>query len=226
MQVDRQGNECMQSILVLIGGGEGDDIIIRTAHAAAVPPGAHLDFLHVRVSAPVAMRHDEQAQFAMGAGMQNALQDFDNRASTFSQLASDHALGFVKLLEERRTTEGTPITASYREVHDAPIERLIEEACNHDLVVIGRARQKQGLAQSTLEMLIPARQGSLPPAQAQPRPKAFISMRQASTSGSENGTAITGTIIESDDYYYRRHRGYRAYGADPGHPFHNSGLRL
>ncbi len=39
-------------------------------------------------------------------------------------------------------------------MHDAPIERLIEEACNHDLVVIGRARQKQGLAQSTLEMLI------------------------------------------------------------------------
>jgi hypothetical protein len=56
MQVDRQGNECMQSILVLIGGGERDDIIIRTAHAAAVPLGAHLDFLHVRVSAPVAMR--------------------------------------------------------------------------------------------------------------------------------------------------------------------------
>jgi hypothetical protein len=46
------------------------------------------------------------AQFAMGAGMQNALQDFDTRASTFSQVASDHALGFVKLLEERRTTEG------------------------------------------------------------------------------------------------------------------------
>jgi hypothetical protein len=113
----------MQSILVLIGGGERDEVIIRAAHAAAVPLGAHLEFLHVRVSAPVAMRHDEHAQFAMGAGMQNALQDFDTRASTFSQVASDHALGFVKLLEKRRTTEGTPITATYREVHDAPIER-------------------------------------------------------------------------------------------------------
>ncbi len=65
MQVDRQGNECMRSILVFIGGGERDEVIIRTAHAAAVPLGAHLEFLHVRVSAPVAMRHDEHAQFAM-----------------------------------------------------------------------------------------------------------------------------------------------------------------
>jgi hypothetical protein len=81
MQGDRQGNECMQSILVFIGGGERDEVIRRTAHAAAVPLGAHLEFLHVRVSAPVAMRHDEHAQFAMGAGMQSALQDFDSRAA-------------------------------------------------------------------------------------------------------------------------------------------------
>jgi nucleotide-binding universal stress UspA family protein len=144
----------MQSILVLIGGGERDEPIMRTAHAAAIPLGAHLEFLHVRVSAPVAMGHDEHAQFAMGAGIQNALQDLDTRASTFSQLASDHALDFVKLLEERRTADGAPITATYREVHDARVERLIEEAGKHDLVVIGRARQRQGLAQDTLEMLI------------------------------------------------------------------------
>jgi nucleotide-binding universal stress UspA family protein len=144
----------MQSILVLIGGGERDEVIMRTAHAAAVPLGAHLEFLHVRVSAPVAMGHDEHAQFAMGAGIHNALEDLDTRASTFSQLASDHALGFVKLLEEQRTTGGIPVTATYREVHDAPLERLIEEAGKHDLVVIGRARQKQGLTSDTLELLI------------------------------------------------------------------------
>ncbi len=154
MRVGWQWRQCMQSILVLIGGGDRDEVIIRTAHAAAVPLGAHLEFLHVRVSAPVAMGHDEHAQFAIGAGIQEAFQDLDRRASTFSQLASDHALDFVKLLEERRTTDGAPITASYREMHDAPIERLVDEGGKHDLVVIGRARQKQGLAQDTLEMLI------------------------------------------------------------------------
>jgi hypothetical protein len=49
---------------------------------------------------------------------------------------------------------GPPITATYREVYDAQIEHLVEEAGKHDLVVIGRARQKQGLAQGTLEKLI------------------------------------------------------------------------
>jgi nucleotide-binding universal stress UspA family protein len=144
----------MASILVMIGGGERDEVIMRTAHAAAVAFGAHLEFLHVCVSAPVAMGHDDHAQFAMGAGIHNVLQDLDTRASTFSQLASDHALNFVRSLEERRTTGGLPITATYREVHDAPLERLIKEAGKHDLIVIGRARQKQGLAPSTLEVLI------------------------------------------------------------------------
>jgi nucleotide-binding universal stress UspA family protein len=143
----------MQSILVLIGGGDRDDVIMRTAHAAAIPLGAHLEFLHVRVSASIAMRHDGHAQFAIGPSIRNALQEFDTRASAFSQLASHHVLDFVKRLDEQRTG-GAPITATYREVYDAQIEDLVEEAGKHDLVVIGRARQKQGLAQRTLERLI------------------------------------------------------------------------
>lgn len=143
----------MRSILVLIGGGDRDDVIMRTAHAAAIPLGARLEFLHVRVSASIAMRHDEHAQFAIGAGIKNVLQEFDTRASAFSQLASDHVLDFVKLLNEQRAG-GAPITATYREVYDAQIEYLVEEAGKHDLVVIGRARQKQGLPQGTLERLI------------------------------------------------------------------------
>ncbi|MBV9522207.1 MAG: universal stress protein [Alphaproteobacteria bacterium] len=143
----------MQSILVLIGGGERDEVIMRTAHAAAIPLGAHLEFLHVRVSASTAMRQDEHAQFAIGRGINNALEEFDTSASAFSQLACDHVLGFVKLLDEQRAG-AAPITATYREVYDAQIEYLVEAAGKHDLVVIGRARQKQGLPQNTLERLI------------------------------------------------------------------------
>jgi nucleotide-binding universal stress UspA family protein len=147
------GWQFMQSILVLIGGSDRDDVIMRTAHAAAIPLGAHLEFLHVRVSASAAMRHDEHAQFAIGPSIKNVLQEFDTHASAFSQLASDHVLDFVKQLDEQRPG-GAPITATYREVYDAQIEHLVEEAGKHDLVVIGRARQKQGLPQGTLERLI------------------------------------------------------------------------
>jgi nucleotide-binding universal stress UspA family protein len=144
----------MRSILALIGGGERDEVILRTARAAAAPLGAHLEVLHVRVSPHVAMGNDAHAQFALGAGVQNAFQDLETRAGTFSQLASDHAVDFLKLLEERRTAAEPPVTATYREMHDATVERLIDEACKHDLLVIGRLRQRQGLAQSTLEQLI------------------------------------------------------------------------
>ena len=99
------------------------------------------------------MRHDGHAQFAIGPSIKNVLQEFDTRASAFSQLASHHVLDFVKRLDEQRAG-GAPITATYREVYDAQIEDLVEQAGKHDLVVIGRARQKQGLAQRTLERLI------------------------------------------------------------------------
>src|ERR1700748_2680686 len=117
----------MQSILVWTGAGARDDWLKRRAHAAAVPLGAHLEFLHVRVSASIAMRHDEHAQFTIGPSINDVLQEFDTRASAFSQLASDHVLDFVKLLHEQRAA-GAPITATYREVYDAQIEHLVEEA--------------------------------------------------------------------------------------------------
>ena len=62
----------MKTILVLIGGGNRDKVISRTALAAAVPLSAHLDFLHVHVSAGIAAQYDDQVQFAMGAGIHNA----------------------------------------------------------------------------------------------------------------------------------------------------------
>src|ERR1700751_5032945 len=120
------GWQCMQSILVLIGVGDRDDVIMRTAHAAAIPLGARLEFLHVRVSASIAMRHDQHAQFVIGPSVKNVLEEFDTRASDFSQLASGHVLDFVRRLDEQRAG-GAPITATYREVYDAQVEYLIEE---------------------------------------------------------------------------------------------------
>jgi hypothetical protein len=41
----------MKTILVLIGGGDRDQVVSETAMAAARPLSAHLDFLHIRVRA-------------------------------------------------------------------------------------------------------------------------------------------------------------------------------
>jgi nucleotide-binding universal stress UspA family protein len=144
----------MKSFLVLVGGGDRDKVIIRTAYAAAAPLGARLELLHIHVSAPNAMMHDEHAQFVMGAGIHTALNDFDARARTYSRLASDHALAFVRSLDEHRQSGGKPVTATYGEEHDFSLDRLVAEAEKRDLVVMGRARQTQGLAPSTVEHLL------------------------------------------------------------------------
>lgn len=147
----------MKTILALIGGGDRDEIILRTAYAAAVPLGARLNLLHVHVSAGIALYNEKHAQFAMGAGIGNALGDLETRAAKYSAIALDHARQFLGTLEVRREgdgNEGTGVPVSFRKETDVSIENLIREAGNNDLIVMGRAKQTQGLPQDTLERLI------------------------------------------------------------------------
>jgi nucleotide-binding universal stress UspA family protein len=147
----------MKSILVLIGGGDRDPVIFQTALAAAVPLSAHLEFLHVHVSAGIAAQYDEPVQFAIGAGVGEALDHLESKAKTFSQVAADHVRAFCAASRVEMCDGPTgkqDVTASFREEHDTTTERLIEHIRRNDLVVLGRARQTQGLSPDTLEQLI------------------------------------------------------------------------
>jgi nucleotide-binding universal stress UspA family protein len=147
----------MKTILVLIGGGDRDEVILRTAFAAAVPLSAHLDFLHVHVSAGIAAKYDNQVQFAVGPAIRNALDHLDTKAKTFSEVAAEHVLEFCaasKIEICDTPTHRKNVTASFREENDATIERLIFHARRSDIVVLGRAKQTQGLSPNTLEYLV------------------------------------------------------------------------
>jgi len=147
----------MKTILVLIGGGDRDEVIFRTALAAADPLLAHLDCLHVQVSAGIAAQYDEHVQFAMGAGIGSALENLETKSKTFSEVAAEHVREFcaaakIEICDTPMNKKN--VTASFREENDTTIERLIFHASHSDLVVLGRARQTQGLAPDTLEDLI------------------------------------------------------------------------
>jgi len=147
----------MTTILVLIGGGARDEVIFRTALAAAIPLSAHLDMLHVYVSAGIAAQHDQHVQFAMGASLYRALDHLETSAKAFSEVASDHVRAFCSAsnIEMRDApTNGKNVTASYRDEKNTSKERLIFHARQSDLIVMGRARQAQGLAPDTLEYLV------------------------------------------------------------------------
>ncbi len=147
----------MKTILVLIGGGDRDQVILRTALAAALPLSAHLDFLHVHVSAGIAARHHDHVQFALGAGIRDALDVLETKAKTFSEVAADHVREFCAAFKIEicdAPTSSKNVTASFRDESDTTTERLIFHARESDLVVMGRAKQTQGLSPDTLESLV------------------------------------------------------------------------
>ena len=146
----------MKSILTLVGGGDRDEVILRTALAAATPLSAHMDCLHAHVPAVLAARY-AHTEFASGTALRNALEQLGTNAEAFSALAAEHVRAFcagagIEMCDAPKDVGG--VTASYREEPSNEHERLSFHASQSDLVVMGRARQKQGLAPDTLEHLV------------------------------------------------------------------------
>ena len=146
----------MKTILTFVGGGDRDQVILQTALAAAIPLSAHLDFLHLHVPATQAARYSN-TEFASGAALRNAFQRLGTNAHAFSDLAAENVRAFCAnaKIEMCDTPTNTPsVTASFREEQSNALERLTFHARHSDLIVMGRARQKQGLAPDTLEHLV------------------------------------------------------------------------
>lgn len=146
----------MKTILTFVGGGERDEVILQTALAAAIPLSAHLDCLHAHVPSTLAARH-ANLDFAHGAALKGALDKLRNDSDTFSLVAAKHVRAFcasegIDMCE--RPTGGENVTASYLEERSNELECLSSHSSQRDLVVMGRLRQKQGLAQDTLEHIV------------------------------------------------------------------------
>jgi nucleotide-binding universal stress UspA family protein len=152
----------MKSMLVLIGGDQRDQVVFQTALAAARPLSAHLDCLHIHVTPGQAAR-ESAVEFSMGPALHEALIELQTKSETFSRAAADNvrelcARSMVELRggppEANRPPDAAGVTASFREETDNALERLTFHARHNDLVVMGRAKQTQGLPKDTLEHLI------------------------------------------------------------------------
>lgn len=146
----------MTTILTFVGGGDRDAVILQTALAAALPLSAHLDCLHAHVPAAEAARY-AHAEFASGPALRNALEQLRSSSEVYAQLAAANVRAFcdgtgIALCDAPGAAGG--VAASFREEPSNALERLTLHASRCDLVVIGRARQKQGLAPDTLEHLV------------------------------------------------------------------------
>jgi nucleotide-binding universal stress UspA family protein len=146
----------MRTILAFVGGGDRDHVILQTALAAARPLSAHLDVLHVHVPATEAARYSH-TEFASGAALRNALDRLKTDSKTFADRAAENVRQFCASAQidmcDTPTTAGN-VSASFREETSNELQRLTFHARHADLIVMGRARQTQGLAPDTLEHLV------------------------------------------------------------------------
>lgn len=146
----------MKTILTFVGGGDRDQVILQTALAAAIPISAHLDVMHLHVPATQAARYSN-AEFASGTALRNAFERLKTSANAFSDLAAENVRQFcasAKIEMCDAPTNVRSVTASFREEESNEPERLTFHARHSDLTVLGRAKQKQGLAPDTLEHLV------------------------------------------------------------------------
>jgi nucleotide-binding universal stress UspA family protein len=146
----------MKTILTFVGGGERDAVILQTALAAALPLSAHMDCLHARVPCALAARH-ANLDYAHGDALKNALDRLRKDSETYSQVAENHVRDFcagagIEICEV--PAAAGRVTARFFEEASNELACLRSHASQRDLVVMGRLRQKQGLAQDTLEHMI------------------------------------------------------------------------
>jgi len=146
----------MKTILAFVGGGERDEVILQTALAAALPLSSHLDCLHAHVPWMHAAHHANLG-FARGEALKNAFDQLIADSDSFSQLAAKNVRAFctsagIEIGDGPDSPQN--VSATFFEEPTNELDCLNRHASQRDLVVMGRARQKQGLAPDTLEHII------------------------------------------------------------------------
>jgi nucleotide-binding universal stress UspA family protein len=147
----------MKTILVPIGGGSVDAMVLETALAVARPLSAHLELLHVRVGAAEAARHTPHLDFARGAGLTGALDGLRARAERRSTTAEHNVRDFcathdIEMVEAPRPARS--VTARWRRDEGEAMQRLLFHARHNDLVVMARHTGLDGLPPDRLETLL------------------------------------------------------------------------
>lgn len=147
----------MKTVLILAAGSDSDVANFETALAAARPLAAHLEFLHIRISASEAARFVPHLDFAPGAALHQALQALDDADKALSAAAARHVRDFCRRhgiqLGDGRSLQHA-VCAAWREEVDDAVARLMRHARHHDLIVLGRAAHRDGLPDDLIEQLL------------------------------------------------------------------------
>jgi len=147
----------MKTILTPAAGSDSDVANFETALAAARPLGAHLEFLHIRISPNEAARYTPHLDFAPGAALHEALEAIADADKARSVAAARHVRDFCRRhgigLGDGLAPQGG-VSAAWCEEADDAVGRLMRHARHNDLIVLGRAAHRDSLPDDLIEQLL------------------------------------------------------------------------
>ena len=138
----------IKNILVPLGGSGSDAPVFQSAVALGRLFGAHLNFFHVRISGSEASLTKPHAAFAMGAGLRHLLNDLQAEGEDRAASARLHFEAFCS--KEAIALVGRPqafagVSASWTEDDGGAAERLLHRSRTHDLVIVSRPDEPDGV---------------------------------------------------------------------------------
>ncbi|HXY96789.1 MAG TPA: universal stress protein [Steroidobacteraceae bacterium] len=147
----------IKTILVPTSGSSTDRSVFGTALALARPLAAHIEFLHVHLTAGAAASHAPHVDYLRGAAVGNALRALGRETDELSAYGLAHFEEFCR--EHRVLVRDAPkpvelVSARYSEQIDQPLARLLLQTRHSDLVVLGRRRHRDYLEGALIEELL------------------------------------------------------------------------
>lgn len=152
-----QSGKSMKTILVPVAGSSADAGVLSAAKVLARTLGAHLDFLHVRVDPASAAVNTPHLNATRGAAVGNAFRELRERSGRRLAAAAETVAEFcaahdVSLVGER----GTAGTAHWQEASGDAMPLILAEARHHDLTIMARPGNIDGLPHDRLETVLMA----------------------------------------------------------------------
>jgi nucleotide-binding universal stress UspA family protein len=147
----------MKTILVTVSGTGTDDAVLDAVYAVAKPLNAHLDFVHMPLTAIDPSDYNPHIEFARGNGLEVALRDTLLNAEDALTMARTRITDYCAKKNILRVSSPRAmgrVTASWTSSPIARgIEGLVRLARTHDLAVVGRSVGERSWSKSLLEAL-------------------------------------------------------------------------
>lgn len=145
-----------KTLLVPLSGGDVDQTVLDTALVLARPFGAHIECFHSYLDSAEASANLPPVQYLIGAALHEALGRLEAKGHRRAVAALQHCVEFCRSndIPIDRTPASPAVSAGMIQAHGHPADNLVSQARHHDLVVMARPGESDGLPLDTLPQLL------------------------------------------------------------------------